>query len=160
MELRRFRESDIGPIVALFYDTVHHVNIRDYTREQVDAWASREDAEQRTEAWKESMSKQIAYVAVIEDVIVGFADMSDSGYLDRLFVHSGYQRRGIASALADMLESEAGKAGIGEMVTDASITARPFFEHRDYEVVTSQSVARKGVTLTNFKMKKTLPIKG
>jgi putative acetyltransferase len=160
MELRRLRESDIHSIVALFYDTVHKVNIRDYTREQVDAWASREDAEQRTEAWKEAMSKQIAYVAVIEDEIVGFADMSESGYLDRLFVHSGYQRRGIASALADILESEAGKAGIGEMVTDASITARPFFEQRGYEVVTSQSVARKGVTLTNFKMRKTLPING
>lgn len=156
MELRRFRESDIHAIVALFYDTVHNVNIRDYTQEQLDAWASREDLELRTEAWKESMSKQIAYVAVIEDVIVGFADMSESGYLDRLFVHSGYQRRGIASALADMLESKAGKAGIGEIITDASITARPFFEHRGYEVVASQNVVRKGITLSNYKMRKTL----
>lgn len=40
MIIRRYREEDLPQIVTLFYETVHHVNIRDYTPKQVDAWAT------------------------------------------------------------------------------------------------------------------------
>lgn len=32
---------------------------------------------------------------------VGFADMDADGYLDRLYVHKGYQGRGVAAAQAN-----------------------------------------------------------
>lgn len=35
------------------------------------------------------------------------------------------------------------------------MTARPFFEKRGYRVEQEQQVVRRGVTLTNFIMKKT-----
>lgn len=38
----------------------------------------------------------------------------------------------------------------------ASRTARPFFEQRGYRVLAEQQVERRGVTLTNFRMEKTL----
>ena len=48
-------------------------------------------------------------------------------YLDRLYVHKDYQRRGIASAICDALEaSMPGKP----ITTHASITAKPFFLQR------------------------------
>ena len=37
---------------------------------------------------------------------------------------------------------------------DASITARPFFEARGFQVVAAQSVVRRGQRLTNFRMEK------
>lgn len=40
MEIRKFHGSDISQIVMLFYETVHFVNKKDYTQEQLDAWAS------------------------------------------------------------------------------------------------------------------------
>ena len=42
------------------------------------------------------------------------------------------------------------------MVTHASVTARPFFERREYAVRKEQQVERKGVLLTNYIMDKTL----
>jgi putative acetyltransferase len=76
------------------------------------------------------------------------------GYLDRLFVHKDFQGQGIASALVDMLESEAKKLNLLEITTDSSITAKPFFKHKGYNIVRSHIVERKGVKLTNFKMRK------
>ncbi len=152
--IRNYREADIGSIVDLFYGTVHAVNKRDYSQEQLDAWASANDLEERRESWKSSLSRNIAFVAEKEERIVGFSDMNRQGYLDRLFVHKDYQGQGIASALVNVLESEAMKLRLPEITTDASITAKPFFESKGYRVVRSQIVERKGVELVNYKMKK------
>ena len=69
-------------------------------------------------------------------------------YLDRLFVHADYQRKGIATAICNQLE----QAVQGNIVTHASITARPFFKKRGYTVVKEQQVERQGIFLTNFIM--------
>ena len=42
------------------------------------------------------------------------------------------------------------------MVTQASITARPFFERQGFRVVKRNSIKRAGVKLTNFTMAKTI----
>ena len=68
-------------------------------------------------------------------------------------MHSEYQRRGIATAIGDELEAYAASR-VSEVTTHASITAKPFFQRRGYEVVREQSVLRHGVYLTNFVMSK------
>ena len=77
--------------------------------------------------------------------------LDESGYLDRLYVRKDYQRQRIASAICDELERfAAGKI----ITTHASVTAKPFFQHRGYCVVRKQEVIRHGVALTNFVMEK------
>ncbi len=39
-----------------------------------------------------------------------------------------------------------------EIISEASITARPFFERKGFKVLTQQLVAVKGTTMTNYKM--------
>ena len=39
MEVRESREVDIPAISRLYYDTVHRVNARDYSPQQIEAWA-------------------------------------------------------------------------------------------------------------------------
>ena len=56
----------------------------------------------------------------------------------------------IASKLCDQLE----RSVKGPVVTHASITARPFFEKRGYQVVKEQQVERQGILLTNFVMRR------
>ncbi len=90
-------------------------------------------------------------VAVDDDVIVGFGDIDKTGYLDRLFVHKNYQKRGIAKAICDELEK---KVNTERFITHASITARPFFEKRGYRVLKEQQVEREGVILLNYVMEK------
>ncbi|WP_028551214.1 GNAT family N-acetyltransferase [Paenibacillus sp. UNC451MF] len=157
MIIRKFQASDTSPIVALFYETVHSVNGRDYSQEQLDAWAPRDEEMLKLATWRDSLSRNSTYVAEIGGgMIVGFSDMTSEGHLDRLYVHKDFQRQGIATALVNTLETEARALGLAEIDTEASITARPFFERHGYRVIESQVVERRGIQLVNFKMIKSM----
>ncbi len=147
MLIREYRSSDCKELRELFYNTVHRVNARDYTKEQLDAWAAERVDLAR---WDRSLRAHFSVVAEEDGVLAGFGDIDGTGYLDRLYVHYGYQGRGIAAAVCGRLEG----AVQGDVVTHASITARPFFEKRGYRVVKEQQVERNGVFLTNFVMVK------
>lgn len=152
MLLREYRPGDCREMAALFYDTVHTVNARDYTPEQLDAWAG---GPVDLDAWDRSFRAHTTLVAVANGHIVGFGDIAGDGYLDRLYVHKDWQGRGVATALCDRLEA----AVPGPVTTHASITARPFLERRGYRVVRPQQVERRGVLLTNYVMVLPLPEK-
>ena len=145
MLIRKYKPSDCKETAELFYDTVHTVNAKDYTEEQLCAWAPEIPD---TEKWNVSFLRHYSLVAVENGVIVGFGDIDKTGYLDRLYVHKDYQRKGIASKICDALENSVEC----DIVTHASITARPFFEKRGYVVLKEQQVERAGVLLTNFVM--------
>ena len=147
MEIRAYRPADCAEMAALFDQTVHTVNARDYTPQQLNAWSA---GTVDLAAWNRSFLAHRTVVAVEDGVIVGFGDMDGAGYLDRLYVHRDRQGRGVATAICDALE-----AGVrGTVTTHASITARPFFEKRGYRVIREQQVLRRGVALTNFVMEK------
>ena len=148
MTIRRYRSEDCRRLTELFYDTVHSVNARDYAPEQLDAWAP---GQPDLEAWDRSLHAHESFVAEENGVIIGFGDIDQSGYLDRLFVDKDHQGRGVATALCDALEAA---VRAEHYTTHASITARPFFEKRGYRVVRQQRVERQGVSLTNFVMEK------
>lgn len=156
MRIREYQDSDISQIVSLFYETVHSVNAVDYTIEQLNAWAPKKEIEVNLENWNESLNNNITYVAEINGKIVGFSDMTHNGYLDRLYTHKDFQGQGIATVLVNKLESAASKIRLLEIYTEASVTAKPFFERRGYQIIRSQKVERKGITMPNFQMSKKL----
>lgn len=148
LHLRPYRPEDCPELARLFYDTVHTVNAADYSPEQLSAWAS---GEVDLASWNASFLAHRTLVAEGEDGILGFGDMDENGYLDRLYVHRDHQHQGIAGAICDALESA---SDAPEFTTHASITAKPFFEKRGYTVIHCQQVQRRGVWLTNFAMRK------
>ena len=150
MVIRRYRQTDLPQIVRLFYDTVHIINASDYTQKQLDAWAT---GEADMAMWDMTLGAHVTYVVAEEDVVLGFGDITADGYLDRLYVHHEFQRRGIATAICQRLESECGAC---TLTVHASITALPFFQKRGYRLVREQQVERHGVLLTNFVMTKAL----
>ncbi len=148
MFLRRYEPEDCRALSELFYETVHSVNAKDYTKQQLDVWATgRVDLEQ----WNRSFMEHVTYVAVENGVVAGFGDIDNTGYLDRLYVHKDYQRKGIAKAICEKLEQSVESKTI---TTHTSVTARPFFEKIGYHVVKEQQVERQGILLTNYVMEK------
>lgn len=119
MVIREYISSDCERLADLFFQTVHTVNAKDYTKEQLNVWAT---GNVDLSVWNNSFLEHYTLVAVENDVIVGFGDIDNTGYLDRLFVHKDYQRQGIATALCDGLE-----AGFDKVTTHASITASDYF---------------------------------
>lgn len=150
MFIREYQPSDCKELAELFYHTVHTVNAKDYTKEQLDAWAT---GEIDLVKWDQSFRNHYSIVAVDDKVITGFGDIDKTGYLDHLYVHADYQGKGIATAICDQLE----QAVRGNIITHASITAKHFFEKRGYKIVKEQQVQRQGILLTNFIMKKEQP---
>lgn len=146
--IRGYVPADCKDLAKLFYETVHTINAKDYTKEQLNVWAS---GNVDLEEWNKSFSEHHTVVAVKNHRILGFGDMDKTGYLDRLFVHKDYQRKGIASAICDELEKA---AAADRFTTHASITAKPFFENRGYNVIRKQQVVRSGISLTNYVMEK------
>lgn len=77
--------------MQLFYDTVRTINAKHYTTEQLNVWApvpGRIDFEK----WNRSLQEHYSVVAVDGKIITGFGDITETGYLDRLFVHTDYLR--------------------------------------------------------------------
>lgn len=147
LTLRRYKSDDCQILADLFYDTVHFVNSKDYTEEQLNVWAT---GYVDLNAWNSSFKEHYTIVAQDGGTIVGFGDIDRTGYLDRLYVHKFYQRQGIASAICDKLESSCEC----NITTHASITARPFFENRGYRIEKEQYVERHGIFLKNYIMVK------
>ena len=151
MEIRNYEEKDCPLLAELFFQTIHTINARDYTKKQLDAWAN---GEVDLEAWNRSFQKNETLIAMEEGIVIGFGDLDiEKGYLDHLFVHKDYQGRGVATALCDALEK---KRKEGRIYTHASMTARPFFEKRGYQLVKEQEVEIRGVYLKNNVMEKYL----
>lgn len=151
MELREYRSADCAALAELFYHTVHTVNARDYSPRQLAVWAT---GQVDLAAWDASLLRHTTLVAERDGTIVGFADMDDAGYLDRLYVHRDHQSSGVATALLGALEQRSVARGVYTFTTHASITARPFFQGAGYRVVAEHQVVRRGVMLLNYLMEK------
>ena len=144
MVIRPYQPADCQALAQLFYQTVHSTVF--YTEAQQKAWAP-----QIPQNWNEGFLAHHTVVAELDGQIIGFADMDQSGYLDRLYVYPAHQRKGVATALCDRLEKE---STADAFLTHASLDARPFFEARGYRVIKAQQVERCGILLTNFVMTK------
>lgn len=150
--IRSYNETDAPALAAIFFNTIHNVNSKDYSSEQLDAWAPISSLE--TESWMRKWKKLHPLVAMINDKIVGFAELEENGHIDCFYCHHEYQGQGAGSALMREIEDRARKNRLDKLFAEVSITAKPFFEARGFTVKKQQSVMTRGVELTNFVMEK------
>jgi putative acetyltransferase len=150
-DIRRYTPGDLAGLIVLFRDTVRRINRRDYSQAQVMAWAPDEiDAQQ----WARRFGNKAVWVADLEGAPVGFVDVARDGQIDMLYVHADHQGRGIASRLLGTVEAGARAHGLLRLFTEASITARPFFERRGFRVLAPQRVVRWAQEFVNYRMDK------
>lgn len=150
--IRKYRSEDLKSIINLFKDTVHHINNKDYTLEQINVWASEKIDEQ---SWHISLLEHYTVIAEKYGQIVGFADLKDN-YIDRLYVHKDFQRQKIATQLLNCMEEYAKKHNQKELIANVSITAKPFFLKQSFQVICQQQIVKNNIMLINYKMKKSL----
>ncbi len=155
MLIRPFTPEDTAAVYQLFYDTVHSVNLQHYTPEEVEAWvpSHRPDLQH----WQERFLRQHTLLAEINGQLVGFANLEPDGRnIDMVYTHKDFQGQGVATALLDRLEKQVQINGGIRIELAASITARPFFERRAYQLIRKNEVLRFGIVLRNFIMEKRL----
>ena len=147
-------EKDIPEMQELFRSTVLNVNIRHYTQEEVEDWASCGDS---VEHLKELLSHN-HFIGAFDEAgrMVGFSSMNKDGYLHSMFVHKDWQGKGVATQLLSEVERIAKQLEVAEITSEVSLTARPFFEKKGYEIVKIQKYRANKLELTNFVMRKLL----
>lgn len=152
MRVRPYIDADLPALLTLFRDTVQTVNLGDYTQAQVDTWAV---SALDTERWAANLRARHTRVCVDDDgQLLGFADLEPDGHLDHLYVHKDHQHRGIGTLLLTAVEDIARHENILVLHTEASLTARPFFEAHGFTLLAEQIVWTRGVAFVNFRMQK------
>ncbi len=152
--IREYKPEDVQDLANIYYNTIHKVNIRDYTEEQLNVWAP--DTSLEKSRWAEKLERTRPFVAIIEDTIVGFAEFESDGHIDCFYCHHEWIGYGIGSALMNAINKKAREQKNQRIYAEVSITARPFFEKQGFLVINEQTVLLKGIELTNFKMEKSL----
>ncbi len=153
LTIHDYRPTDTHALVDLFRDTVRRVNSGDYTPEQIAAWAPEHiDAA----AWHTRLQASHTLVAKIGDQVAGFANLEPDGRLDCFYIGADMQRRGVGARLLAAIEEAAHSRNLARLFTEASITARPFFEQHGFSVLRQQEVELRGMSFTNFQMQKHL----
>jgi putative acetyltransferase len=152
--IRDYAASDAPEIARLFFETVRSVNRADYSEEQVETWAP---GVPDPKEWHARMNGRRTLVAEEGGKVVGFAELEGDGHLDMLYAREDAVGWGVGRGLYEAVEREARSQGRGRIFTEASITARPFFERRGFRMVREESVVVRGVSMTNFVMEKDLP---
>ena len=151
IEIRSYNDSDLDCIIEIFLDAVRNIASKDYTQEQIDAWA-----QVNRENWIKRRLNRQTWIAEVDGLAAGWTDLEPNGHLDMLFVHSAFRGIGVATALLNTVETAARKFELKRIFVEASLTARPVFERHGYKVILEQSVFVRGAYLTNFQMEKSL----
>ncbi|OUL34438.1 GNAT family N-acetyltransferase [Nostoc sp. T09] len=153
MKIRLFQQQDAEQIAQLFHETVREINISDYSNNQVKAWAP-DNIDFRN--WAKVCSERFTYVADDRGVIAGFGELELNGHIDCFYCHKNYLRMGVGSKIYSAIEAKADELGINRLYVEASITAKPFFLHMGFSIITEQQVERRGEVFVNYVMEKFL----
>lgn len=151
MQIRHYKEADACDITTLFHESIHAIDRRLYTDQELEAWSP---TPPDYEHWQARLVLKKPFVAVIAGQIVGFIELDDGGHIDCLYVHKDYQRQGIGQSLLLYLCDIADQRGYELLYVEASKAAKPLFDALGFEILGSNRVERRDCVLTNFSMQR------
>lgn len=131
IEVRRYRPGEENEVWSVYFGSTHHVVSRDYTPEQISRWAP--DSID-SDAWRRRLEKTKPFVAVIDNQIVGFAELEADGHIGYFYCHHEFQRQGIGSAIMKELVGEAKRLELETLFAEVSTTAIEFFIAKGFRV--------------------------
>lgn len=152
LRVRKFRSEDAAEVARLHRGTIRAINRNDYTPRQIRVWSGITTAKR----FRDSIGKFIRFVAVENEVIVGFGDFTLDGDLAGMYVHKNWQGKGAGSALLRKIESEAKKRGVMQLEVTSTITAKTFYEQHGYKLVRKSTHMMNGVRYPVYVLKKKL----
>jgi putative acetyltransferase len=153
MEIRRYNRGEESAVWNVYFAATHESIARDYHADLIERWAPHDQDMSR---WADRLAQKNPFVAVVDEEIVGMAEIEGGGFIDYFYVHPRWQKRGIGKALLATVESEATKRGVEVISADVSITAKSFFLSRGFCITEAKSNVILGHPAPNFRMQKRL----
>lgn len=152
--LRPAQPGDGPALAQVFHDAVRTGAARHYSEAERAAWSP---TAERGPDWEDRLLRGHTHVALVRRCPVGFATLGSDGHLDLFYVTPAHMGCGTADRLHDAVLSTARELGLTVLSTEASHLARSFLSRRDWHTLARQSVIRRGVAITNFRMELDLP---
>lgn len=147
--IRTYIDNDLEAVVSCFGRSVREIGARYYAPDQIAAWAPESP---NMHAWANHLRGGGVFVADVDGDIAGFVRVKAGGFVDLLYVHPDYARRGVGRELLKVACSWAVARGARKLKSEVSIAARPLFEAMGFRVEREQFVRRRGVGFRNFRM--------
>jgi len=113
--------NDLASVIEIYTVSIRSLAASYYSPEQIAAWAPVPPDAAR---WQERLSHLHTIVAETDGVLAGFASYTHDDYLDFLFTHPAFARRGVATKLYQLIESALRAAG-APGVTNPRQSCRP-----------------------------------
>jgi putative acetyltransferase len=151
IHIRRYRPGEAAALLAVFYSAIHIIASRDYTTEQINAWAPPNLDPTR---WEKKVRAINPFVAEMNGELVGYADLQSDGYIDHFYVCGLHPRRGVGSLLMNRLLQEAQILDARTLTSNVSKTAQPFFEKFGFVLVEQRYPECLGVVVPNALMRR------
>jgi GNAT superfamily N-acetyltransferase len=151
VKVRLYEPADLPGVIETYTASIRSLAASYYSPEQIAAWAPVPADPVR---WQERLAPLHIIVAEIDGALAGFASYTDGGYLDHLFTHPAYARRGVATGLYQCVEEALRVGGAPKITTLASLAGRPFFDRQGFRVDREESAECRGVYLRRFAMHK------
>ncbi len=153
MTERSYESNDLPGVIEIYTSSIRILAAPYYSPEQLAAWAP---VPADVARWQKRLSHLHTIVAESEGVLAGFASYTDDGYLDFLFTHPAFARRGVATRLYQRVESALREINARRVTTHASLAARPFFDRHGFQLGAEECVECRGFYLRRFAMHKEL----
>lgn len=139
-------EQDLWEV---YHTAIRLVCTRDYSPEQVRAWAP-DDLDPQDFADK--LGQIQPFIAVLDGQVAGYADLQADGYIDHFFVHGRLQGKGVGSALMGRILTEG--SSLDRLYSHVSVTAKSFFKAHGFAVIKEQRIELRGQWLKNSVMER------
>ena len=150
---RPYESTDLPGVIETYTASIRSLAAPYYTPEQIAAWAPVPPDATR---WQERLAHLHTIIAESDGILAGFASYTLDGYLDFLFTHPAFARRGVASSLYHRVESALDAVSTPRVTTLASLAARPFFNRHGFQLDSEECVECRGAYLRRFAMHKQL----
>jgi len=153
MKERPYESTDLPSVMEIYTASIRSLAAPYYSPEQIAAWAPVPPDAAR---WQERLSHLHTIVAESDGGLAGFASYTHDGYLDFLFTHPAFARRGVATRLYQRVEAALRTFSATRVTTHASLAARPFFDRHGFQLDAEEWVECRGAYLRRFAMHKQL----
>ena len=155
VRIRCYQARDAGALADLHRRSVEQIGPKDYTAEQVRAWAALGPSPTQIDA--RSADGRITLVAVDDgDRHLAFGDLEQDGHIAYLYCAPEAAGKGVIAALYDRLEQIARRRGMKRLYAEASEAARRFFLRKGFAVVARRDFEISGVPIHNYAVEKWL----
>jgi putative acetyltransferase len=142
-------------IVHVYTASIQTLAAGYYTPEQINAWAP---AAPDLDKWRHRLAALTTWLMESDGRIAGFISYTGEGYLDYLYTHPSFARRGVATRLYTRMEGSVTARGIKRIETHASLAARAFFERQGFRIDLEEEAECRGSYLRRYAMHKDLPV--